>query len=160
MTIRDELLGSTDPWLQRRRRIAQIAALLAAEFGVIGMRQYGAIRRLPDLPVRGFDSNAVITSRAAYPFGIPDAALAVTGAGAIIALATARGARRSPWLDLALGAGIAGGAAGALVYLGAMVKQRRACAYCFAGASGFLSLVPLAARGLLAAWRQLGSRRA
>ncbi len=158
MTVRDELLHGTDPWLRRRRRIAQIAALLAAEFGVIGMRQYGAIRHLPDLPVRGFDSNAVITSRAAYPFGIPDAALAVTGAGAIIALATAGGSQRSgrsPWLDLALGAGVAVGGLGALIYLGMMAKQRRACAYCFAGASGFLSLVPLAARGVLAAWRRV-----
>jgi vitamin K epoxide reductase family protein len=155
VTIRDELLHGTDPWLQRRRRIAQVAALLAAEFGVIGMRQYGAIRRLPDLPVRGFDSNAVITSRAAYPLGIPDAALAVTGAGAIIALATARGAVRSPWLDLAMGAAIVVGAAGAVVYLGAMARQRRACAYCLAGASGFLSLIPLAAHGVLEAWRRV-----
>ncbi|CAN5789305.1 hypothetical protein BH11MYX3_BH11MYX3_38570 [soil metagenome] len=139
--------------------IAAVSAVLASEFAIIGMRQYGVIHRLPDPP--GFDSNFVITSRAAYPLGIPDAALAVLGSGMLIALATARGARRSPWLDLALGAGIAVGGTGAVIYVGQMIRLRRACAYCIVGATGFLALAPLAARGVLRAWRRVrGAGRA
>jgi uncharacterized membrane protein len=149
---RHDLLSSNDPWLERRRTIATIAGLLATEFAVVGMRQYGVIRRLPDPP--GFDSNAVVTSRAAYPLGIPDSTLAVVGAGALMATALAGGTSssgRARWLDLALGAGIVGGVAGAAIYLHEMVRMRRACAYCIVGASGFVSLLPLAARGVLRA---------
>jgi uncharacterized membrane protein len=150
--IRHDLLTSEDPWLKRRRTIAAIASFLAAEFALVGMRQYGVIRRLPDPP--GFDSNAVVTSRAAYPLGIPDATLAVVGAGALMATALAGGTQRSGrprWLDLALGVGVLAGAIGAGIYVREMVHLRRACAYCIVGATGFASLVPLAARGVLRA---------
>lgn len=153
--IRHELLDGDSAWLRARRRIAAVAALLAAEFGVIGMRQYGMIRHLPDPPIRGFDSDAVTTSRAAYPFGVPDASFAIIGAGLVIALATARGSQRSgrtAWLDLALGAAIAGSSVGAVFYAAQMVRQKRACVYCIVGAAGFFSLVPLAARGVARAW--------
>lgn len=160
--VRHDLLHGDDDWLRARRKIAAIAALLAAEFAVLGMRQYGVIRRLPDLPLRGFDANAVTTSRAAYPLGIPDASLAVAGAGALIALATAGGGRRSgraPLLDLALGAATGVGAVSALVYFAQMVRQRRVCIYCIAGTAGFLSLVPLVAGGVVRAWRRVRARR-
>jgi uncharacterized membrane protein len=159
--IRHELLDGDDDWLRTRRKIAAIAALLAAEFAVLGMRQYGVIRRLPDLPIRGFDANAVSTSRAAYPLGIPDASLAVVGAGALIVLATAGGSRRSgraPLLDLALGAAIGVGAISAVTYFIQMVRQRRVCIYCIASTAGFLSLVPLAARGVVRAWHLVNHR--
>jgi uncharacterized membrane protein len=156
--VREQLLTSDDHWLQRRRTISMIAGLLATEFAIIGMRQYGVIRRLPDPP--GFDSNAVVTSHAAYPLGIPDATLAVVGAGALMATALAGGTAQSGrprWLDLALGAGIFGGVVGAGIYVREMVRLKRACAYCIVGASGFASLVPLAARGVLRAFAR--SRR-
>lgn len=144
--IRDELLHGRDPALRRRRTIATIAALLAAEFALLGTRQYGVLRRLPDLPIRGFDANAVTTSRAAYPLGIPDASLAVIGCGALIALATAGGSPRPRWLDRALAVGVVGGALGAVAYLGQMVRLRKLCVYCVTGAAGMLSLVPLLRR--------------
>jgi uncharacterized membrane protein len=129
-----------------RRRIAALAAGLAGDFALIGMRQYGAIRKLPDLPIRPFDSNAVITSPSAYPLGIPDSALAVTGLGAIITLATARrrpGRRLNRWLDRMLATAVGVGVAGTFHYLYTMiVKQRRLCAYCLVGAAGFFAMVP------------------
>ncbi len=147
--IGKELTSGDDSWLRTRRRIAAIAGALAADFAVIGMRQYGAIKNLPDLPIRGFDSNAVITSPAAYPAGIPDGALAVAGLGGIIALATAGGSKRSGrsrWFDRALYGALAIGAAGAAHYLDEMIrKQRRLCAYCIVGAAGFFAMATLAA---------------
>ena len=149
MSVRDQLTNGRSPNLSARRRIAALAAGLAADFALIGMRQYGVIKKLPDLPLPGFDSNRVMTSRAAYPFGIPDSALAVTGLGGIIALATARGAPRARWLDKLLGAAVAIGAAGATYYLYQMiVRERRLCAYCLAGAAGFYAMVPPARRVL------------
>lgn len=150
-----------DDWLRARRKIATIAALLAADFAVLGMRQYGVIRRLPDLPIRGFDANGVTTSVAAYPRGVPDAPLAVVGAGALIVLATAGGSRhsgRSPLLDLALGGAIAIGALAAVVDFAKAIEQRRFCVYCTAGTVGLLAMVPIAARGVLRAWRALRRR--
>ena len=152
--IRKELISGQDPALRRRRTIATIAAGLAAELAVVGLAQYGVLRRVPDLPVRGFDSNAVIRSRAAYPFGIPDSTLAVAGCGAIIALATARGSARtgrSRWFDLALAAATTIGAAGAVYYLDQMRRQRRLCAYCLATAAGFAAMLPL---GISTIWRR------
>ncbi len=154
--VRDELLHGDDPWLRARRRIAAIAGLLAAEFAVVGMRQYGAIRRLPDVPSRRFDSNAVTTSHAAYPLGIPDAGLAVAGCGALIALATARGSARTGRpraLDVLLGAGIVTGVATAAAYLAVMLRGKKLCAYCLASTAGFFSLVPVAIAGLSRARR-------
>lgn len=160
--VRHELLEGDDDWLRARRKIAMIAALLAVEFAVLGMRQYGVIRRLPDVPIRGFDANAVSTSRAAYPLGIPDASLAVIGAGTLIVLATAGGGRhsgQSALLDLALGAATGIGAVSALIYSAEMLRQRRLCIYCIAGTAGLLALVPLAARGVLRAWRSARADR-
>jgi len=144
-----ELVSARDPWTRTRRRIAALAGGLAAHFAVVGMRQYGAIQHLPDPPLAGFDSNGILTSPQAYPLGIPDSALAVTGLGMMIALATAGGrTRRLPIADVALGIGAAAGAAGAALYLRTMQKQRRWCAYCLVGASGMFALAAMTARGL------------
>ncbi len=154
MDVRSELLESRDPWTRTRRRIAALAGGLAAHFAILGMRQYGAIRHLPDPPIRGFHSDAVLTSRAAYPLGIPDSALAVTGLGAIIAIATAGGSERSGrprWFDGMLGLGAAGGAAGAAYYLREMIGQKRWCAYCLVSAAGMFTIAAMTARGLSAA---------
>ncbi len=135
---------------ERRRRIATIASVLAAEFAVLGMRQYGAIRHLPDVPLRGFDANAVTTASSAYPLGIPDSALAVSGLGVIIGLASARGtvrARYGRWLDGVLVVATGLGACGAVYYLDDMLrKQRRICIYCVAGAVGFFTMFVSATR--------------
>ncbi|MEO6774009.1 MAG: vitamin K epoxide reductase family protein [Kofleriaceae bacterium] len=144
-----------------RRAVAAIASGLAVDFAIVGMHQVGVIRRLPDLPVRGFDSNAVTTSPAAYPFGIPDSALALAGLGGIIALATARGSARtgrSPLFDVALGAATALGAVGALSSLDTMRRQRTLCGYCLVGSAGMFAMAVIAMPGALrAATRWLAS---
>ncbi|CAN5812087.1 hypothetical protein BH11MYX3_BH11MYX3_20870 [soil metagenome] len=154
--IRDELLTGTDAGLRSRRTVAAVAAGLVVDFALIGMRQYGVIRHLPDPP--GFDSNAVTTSRAAYPLGIPDSALALVGLGGIIALATARGTARTgrpPMFDIGLGVATAVGAGGATYFLNTMRRQRRICAYCLVGAAGMFAMAAIAvpkAVGVAARW--------
>jgi uncharacterized membrane protein len=153
MDVRSELLEPRDAWTRTRRRIAALAGGLATQFAILGMRQYGVIRHLPDPPIRGFDSDAVLTSRAAYPFGVPDSALAVTGLGAVIALATAGGSARSGrprWLDGALALGAAGGAAGAVYYLREMIMLKRWCAYCLVSSAGMFAIAGMTALGLSA----------
>ncbi|MEP6860814.1 MAG: vitamin K epoxide reductase family protein [Deltaproteobacteria bacterium] len=143
-----ELTAGAGEGLRARRTVAAIAAGLAVDFAIIGMHQYGVIRSLPDLPVRGFDSNAVTTSSAAYPFGIPDSALALAGLGGIIALATAGGSAstgRPPLFDVALGAATAIGAGGALYYLNTMRRERTLCAYCLVGSVGMFAMAAIAA---------------
>ena len=158
--IRAELLHSVDPDMRRRRWIGAIASGLAAEFAIIGLRQYGVVKTVPDAPIPGVDSNAVIMSRAAYPAGIPDAALAVIGCGGLIALATARGSARTGRpriLDVALGGAAVVGAAAAAFYVRDMIRvQKRLCLYCAAGAAAFAAILPLALPGAI---RALRSRR-
>lgn len=146
MDLKKELTSARGESLSARRRIAALAAGLSANFALIGMRQYGVIERLPDPPGRWFDSNAVTTSPAAYPFGVPDSALAVIGLGGIIGLATARGSKRTgrpAMLDKLLAGAVGIGVAGAVYYLAEMiVRQRRLCAYCLVGVAGFFAMVP------------------
>jgi uncharacterized membrane protein len=148
--VRRELTSEGDRWLRDRRRIATIAAALAADFALIGLYQYGGVKKLPDVPLRAFDSQKIMRSPHAYPFGVPDSAFAVIGCGAIIVLATARGSTQRPkLLDLALGAAVAGGVIGSLYYLREMVAvQKKLCAYCLAGATGFFAMGALAFRGI------------
>lgn len=141
-----------------RRRLATIASVLAAEFAVLGMRQFGAIRRLPDVPLPLFDANAVTTAPSAYPLGIPDSAIAVSGLGAIIALATTGGPlrlRHAKWLDRGLVAATAIGASSAAYYLQDMIRrQRRICIYCVMGAIGFGAMLALSVRATFGTGRR------
>ena len=124
------------------RSIATVAAALAADFAILGLAQIGVIRRLPDPPLPHFDNSRVIRSRYAFPFGIPDSALAVVGLGGILALAARR--PRTRFWDRALVAATAGGAIGAAYYLSRMIELRTFCAYCIANAAGMFALLPMA----------------
>jgi uncharacterized membrane protein len=124
------------------RRIATLAAALAADFAILGLAQIGVIRRLPDPPLPHFDNAGVIRSRYAFPFGIPDSTLAVVGLGGILALASRR--PRTRFWDRALVAATAVGAIGAGYYLSRMIKLRTFCAYCLANTAGMFALLPMA----------------
>ena len=57
----------------RERALLLLSALGAANMAAISLRQLGAIRHLPDPPLRGFDADRVTVDREAWIFGIPDA---------------------------------------------------------------------------------------
>src|SRR2546423_4201636 len=75
---------------RHRRAITGLAGFAAADFFLGSLHQLGVIRRLPDVPLRAFDSAAVMASPAAHPFGVPDAPIALALEAAVIALARTR----------------------------------------------------------------------
>lgn len=149
--------------MERRRKVAGLAALGLVDFAVISLYQIGAIRHLPDLPGRLFDSDRVNASRRAYAMGLPDG---TTGAGLyalILMLASAGGTRetgRHPVLDFLLAGAVAAAAGGAAHYLYDMVRhQKRACVYCIAGAGLNFSMVRWVLPEAMAGIRWLLDRR-
>src|SRR5690348_2985564 len=85
--------------------VATLAALALADSIPVTLRQMNIIKRLPDVPWRGFDANRVTTSPEAYPFGIPDGIPACALYLTELALVAARrraAPRRKKWIDRAL----------------------------------------------------------
>lgn len=157
--IRQELLTSRDANLQRRRKIMLLSALGVADFAFLSLYQAGAINRLPELPLKAFDSNKVNAAPDAYQMGVPDAAVSALIYAGNLVLASAGGTQvsgRKAWLDAALGATVAANAVGAVYYLADMtLKQKKVCPYCIAGAVINLAsaaiVVPLV-RNVLGKW--------
>jgi uncharacterized membrane protein len=137
------------------RSDAAIARLAGAALGVavpVLLRQTGVVRRLPDVPWRGFDANRVTTSPEAYPFGVPDGAPASLLYATELALVAARRRRPGKWVDRLLAAGVAAGAIGAGYYAYQMAAvERRACIYCITAIALNFAMVPFA-------WRILRGR--
>lgn len=137
--IRQELLTGKDKDLETRRTITALSALGIVDFAFISLYQSGVIKRLPELPFKGFDSNTVNAAPEAYMMGAPDATISALVYASNMVLATAGGTEasgRKPALDMLLGATIAGNAAGAVYYLYDMIfKQKKVCPYCIVGAA-------------------------
>src|SRR5690349_17500049 len=94
--------------------VATLAGVALADSIPVTLRQLGVIKRLPDVPWRGFDANKVTTSPEAYPFGIADGIPACALYVTQMALVAARRRaalrpRRRKWIDRLLAASIAGG---------------------------------------------------
>lgn len=157
--IRTELREGQSSSLKRRRRLGSLAALGLVDFGVISLYQMGAIRRLPDLKWKVFDSNKVNASKSAYQHGLPDGTTGTAMYSLLLMLATYGGSRktgRSPVLDVALGATVLAGVGAAAQYLWNMArKQERACLYCISGAALNFLMLPLALPGAVSGARQL-----
>lgn len=146
--IRNTLRDERSPNLKRRRKIIALAAIGAVDFTLISLYQTGIIRRLPDIPLKVLDSNAVNASEKAYKTGLPDGTSGLTMYGLIMMLAAyggKRGIGRKRVIDLALLSTIAAGSVGALQYLYDMAfKEKKACLYCVTGAMVNFMMLPLA----------------
>lgn len=130
---------------RRRHSIVKLAAFAAANFTLGSLVQTGAIRRLPDPPIPGVDSYRVMTSRAAYPFGVPDAPVALAFHATVMALAGLAirvRPRRQRLIDRLIASGVLAGAVGVARYAIEMVRLRRACVYCIAAGATMLAMVP------------------
>jgi uncharacterized membrane protein len=145
-----------------RRGIAALSAVGAANMALGAMRQFGVIRHLPDPPIRGFDSNAVMMSRPAFAFGVPDTPIAAFGLLANIPLAIVGGrlrVRNRPWLPIAIAAKAVAEVAVAGWYLVQMrMSVHTWCAYCLMGASISASIAVLACREAASTLHSTGAR--
>lgn len=145
--VQAELQNGSSRSLRRRRWVAFLSSAALVDSVVVALRQMGAVRHLPDPPLRVFDSDTVTTSRAAYIFGTPDAALAAGAYALNLVAASAGGTHRSgrhPLWSLALMLLVTGEAVGAAGYLREMVvRQRRVCPYCLAAIAISFVLLPL-----------------
>lgn len=152
-----ELRLHRSPDLHRRRWLIGLSLAGVAIGQVVGLYQTGILRRLPDPPVRPFDSNRVNASDYAYKrLQVPDAFLMVGTYAVTAALAAAGGedrARERPWLPIAMAAKAAYDVATNLLLAREEWKDNKAlCAYCQTAtllslASAALA-VPEAARGM------------
>jgi hypothetical protein len=130
----------------RRRWLAALSALGAANMGIIGLRQLGLIDHLPDPPLRGFDADRVTASREAYIFGFPDAPVASLSLASNVPLALAGASwRRHAWLPLLLATkGIAEAGMGGWYFERMRSRLGVWCAYCILGATLNVTIAALA----------------
>ncbi len=130
--------GGTDD-LRRRRTIIGLSVVGMVNMVVISLRQIGVLKHLPDPPIRNFDADKVTTSDEAYPWGIPDAPVALAGLAANLPLAVYGGANRAaerPWIPVVATGKSAVEAAVAAWYFYLMPTKKKAwCAYCIVGAA-------------------------
>ncbi|HZU88170.1 MAG TPA: vitamin K epoxide reductase family protein [Stellaceae bacterium] len=106
--LRAGILGDTGRAM-RLRRAAAVAALVGiASMAATTLLQLGIVKKLPELPLRGFDTPKVNTSDEAYSWGGPDSPINILAhASSLVAAALGAPdrARSQPWLPL-LAAGI------------------------------------------------------
>jgi uncharacterized membrane protein len=150
--------------LARRRGVAGLALLSAGSMGIIALYQLGLIKHLPDPPVPGVDSEAVVGSDEAYArFDVPDAVLGLGSYAVTLSLAAVGGGGRAesrPWLPLAMGAKVAFDAAMAgRLAVEQWPRHRALCSWCLLAAGASFTALPLAAPEALEAWNNLTRRR-
>lgn len=157
--MRDVLRTEHAEDLDARRKVITLSALGLIDFSIISLYQTGVIKSLPDLPLPIFDSNKVNASTEAYRFGAPDGPISAVVYGMAMVLASAGGdekSGRSPVMDVALGATVAGNAAGGLFYLYKMIfEQKKICLYCVTGAALNLATAVVIAPTVLKSVRKL-----
>ena len=160
--VSDALRRHDTPHLSRRRRIAFLQTLATWALSVVGLYQFGLVRRVPEPPLPGFDADAVDASGEAYAMlSTPDSALGIASAGVTLALAGMGGANRAaeqPLVPLALFAKTLTDAVGG-VYLTAeqVTRHRKLCSWCTVSAVALAACVPAAwpeARDALATLRR------
>lgn len=95
----------------------------------VALYQTGILRRLPDPPLRVFDSDRITTSAAAHPLGIPDGWLGLASFGTTLALALL--ARRHQKAKQLLGAKLTLDASAAAFNAGRQVVSfGKLCSWC------------------------------
>jgi len=160
--VSDDLRRGASDQLTRRRRQTALLLGATAAMGVISLYQTGILRRLPDPPLPGVDSERVDASGEAYQLlRTPDATLSIANYGvtlALIGMGGADRAREMPLIPLLAAGKLAADAAGAVWLTLEQITQHRAlCAYCLAAAAASVAALPQALPEARAAWQQLRS---
>lgn len=144
-----ELRLAQTPDLHRRRWIIGLSLLGTVMAQAVTLYQTGVIRRLPDPPLPGIDSNKVDASDYAYKrLNTPDALMMLVSYSATAWLAAAGGkdrATETPLLPIAMGLKVLGDTAFALELGREEWKENKAlCAYCQVATLASLASLPLA----------------
>ncbi len=163
--VSDDLRRGAGEFLEQRRGIAALSSLVSFSLGVVGLYQFGLLRRVPEPPLPFLHADAVDASGEAYVlFRTPDAALGLVSAGTTLVLAGlgARDrARTMPWVPLLVLAKAAGDAlSGAVLTAEQLTKHRKLCSWCTVAAAAQIAALPLAVPEARAAWRNLRGRSA
>ena len=89
--------------LRRRRATVAVSLIGIGSMAFTTMLQMGMVRRLPDPPIRKFNTRRVNLSDEAFSYGGPDSPIVILMHAVNMVLATTGGAdraRRHPWLPL------------------------------------------------------------
>ena len=161
--VSDDLRRGAGNFLEQRRRIAGLTSLASAALAVVGLYQFGLVRRVPEPSLPFLGADAVDASGEAYQqLKTPDAALGLVSAGVTLVLAgmgDSDRVRTAPWVPLALAAKTAADAGGGLYLLAEQVtKHRKICSWCTVAALAQLATLPLALPEARAAFRRLRGR--
>jgi uncharacterized membrane protein len=162
--VSDDLRRGSGDFLEQRRWVAGLTSLAGFALGVVGLYQFGILRRVPELPLPFLDADAVDASGEAYQeLRTPDAALGLASAAVTLALAgmgDRSRARDRPWVPVALAAKTAADAVGGSYLMAEQItKHRRICSWCTVAALAQAAALPVALPEARAALRQWVRRR-
>ncbi len=161
--VSDDLRRGAGSFLEQRRRIAGLTSLASAALGMVGLYQFGVVRRVPEPSLPFLGADAVDASGEAYQqLKTPDAALGLVSAGVTLVLAGMGDhdrVRTAPWVPLALAVKTAADAGGGLYLLAEQVtKHRKICSWCTVAALAQLATLPIALPEARAAFHRLRGR--
>jgi len=138
MKLRRDLQQDDSDDLWRRRAIIGLSRIGMGSMAAVTLLQSGVVKHLPDPPIDGFDSDKVNLSGEAFPFGVPDGAIALASFAANLPLAAfgdADRAQTEPLVPVLAAAKAAADAVVAGYYFYQMpAKEKAWCGYCIVGA--------------------------
>lgn len=147
--VSDALRRHDSAHLRGRRRVALLQLVSTAALSVVGLYQFGLVRRVPEPPLPGLGADAVDASGEAYVLlRTPDSALGIASGGITLALAGMGGADRAtqqPLIPLALFAKtVTDAASAAYLTVEQLTKHKKLCSYCTLSALALVASVPAA----------------
>jgi hypothetical protein len=145
--VSDALRRQDSRHLRARRRVAALQFVSNAALSVVGLYQFGLLKRVPEPKLPGLGADAVDAAGEAYQLGYtPDSTLGLASGGIGLALAGMGGANRAsehPLIPLAMFAKAVLDATNGL-YLTAeqLTKHKKVCSFCTVSALALVASVP------------------
>ena len=162
--LRRQARGDRSGNMRRRRGTIAVSLIGIGAMAFTTMLQMGIVRRLPDPPIRRFDTKRVNLSEEAFSYGGPDSPIVILMHAINMVLASTGGAdraRHNPWLPL-IAAALAGGqsamAAKYLFYQMPYVDEAY-CPYCIVDALTHFATLGLVLPEAVEAAEELFGRR-
>ena len=147
--VSDALRRQDSAHLRARRRVALLQFVSNAALSVVGLYQFGLLKRVPEPPLPGLGADAVDAAGEAYQLGhTPDSTLGIVSGGISLVLAGMGGPRRAsehPLVPLAMfGKAVLDAANGAYLFAEQVTKHKKVCSYCTVSALALVASVPAA----------------